>query len=108
MPLPPDNNLVERGVILFPSTATEYGSEAEVIQDIQQFIQRALPAIAVSPEEFQAWVQKVRQSPEKLDPDRYEELARQSVGHPVIYFSAVKPDLFEDIMRKYHPAPGTN
>jgi cytochrome o ubiquinol oxidase subunit 2 len=66
-------------------------------------------ANAVSPQEFQAWVQKIRQSKEKLDPDRYEQLARPSVGHPVIYFSAVKPELFEDIMRKYHPrTPGTN
>ena len=63
-------------------------------------------ANAVSPQEFQAWVQKIRQSKEKLDPDRYEQLARPSVGHPVIYFSAVKPELFEDIMRKYHPSFG--
>ena len=61
-------------------------------------------AQAVSPEEFQAWVDKVRQSPEKLDPDRYEQLARPSVGfHPVTYFSAVQPDLFEHIIRKFDP-----
>ncbi len=50
-------------------------------------------AQAVSREEFQAWVQKIRQSKELLDLDRYEQLARPSVGyHPVTYFSAVKPE----------------
>jgi cytochrome o ubiquinol oxidase subunit 2 len=69
-------------------------------------------ANAVSPEEFQAWVQQVRQSPEKLDLDRYKQLAKPSVGYyPVTYFSTVKPGLFEYIVRKYdptwRPTPGT-
>jgi cytochrome o ubiquinol oxidase subunit II len=65
-------------------------------------------AHAVSREEFQAWVQKIRQSPERLDLDRYEKLARPSVGHPVIYFSSVKPDLFVDILRQFSPTWGKN
>jgi cytochrome o ubiquinol oxidase subunit 2 len=61
-------------------------------------------AHAVSREEFQSWVQKVRQSPKKLDPDRYEKLAKPSAGyHPVTYFSAVEPGLFEYIIRKFDP-----
>jgi cytochrome o ubiquinol oxidase subunit II len=64
-------------------------------------------AHAVSPEEFQAWVQKVRQAPEKLDLERYEKLAKPSEGYyPVTYFSAVKPDLFLSIIRKYDPSWG--
>jgi len=64
-------------------------------------------ANAVSREEFQSWVQKIRQSPEKLDLDRYEKLAKPSLGyHPVTYFSSVKPDLFEYILSKYNPIPG--
>ena len=64
-------------------------------------------ANAVSQEEFQAWVEKIRQSPEKLDLDRYEQLAKPSVGyHPVTYFSAVKPELFEDILRRFDPTWG--
>ena len=66
-------------------------------------------AQAVSREEFQAWVQKVRQSPEKLDLDRYEQLAKPSLGYyPVTYFSAVQPDLFLYILRKYDPNWGKN
>ena len=66
-------------------------------------------AHAVSREEFQAWVQKVRQSKELLDLDRYEQLAQPSPGYyPVTYFSAVKPDLFLYILRKYDPDLGQN
>jgi cytochrome o ubiquinol oxidase subunit II len=61
-------------------------------------------ANAVSREEFQTWVQQIRQSPEKLDLERYERLANPSVGyHPETYFSAVNPDLFEYILRKSDP-----
>jgi cytochrome o ubiquinol oxidase subunit 2 len=63
-------------------------------------------ANAVSHEEFQSWVQKVKGSPEKLDLDQYEKLTKPSVGHPVTYFSSVKPDLFEYIVRKYNPTFG--
>ena len=64
-------------------------------------------ANAVSREEFESWVQKIRQSPEKLDLGRYERLAKPTVGyHPVTYFSSVKPDLFEYILRKFDPTWG--
>lgn len=66
-------------------------------------------ANAVSREEFQSWVRKVGQSPEKLDVDRYEKLANPSDGyHPVTYFSSVKPGLFEYIVRKADPTWGTS
>jgi cytochrome o ubiquinol oxidase subunit II len=64
-------------------------------------------ANVVSREEFQSWVHQIRQSPEKLDLDRYKQLAKPSVGyHPVTYFSSVKPDLFEYILRKFDPTWG--
>jgi cytochrome o ubiquinol oxidase subunit 2 len=60
-------------------------------------------AIATSREKFEAWVQKTRQSADKLDPQRYEELGKPSVGYPVMYFSSVTPGLFDHIIRKYLP-----
>ncbi len=45
-PLGLDNNIVTRGVILFPSVAEEYGSDEALIIEIQEFIHRYL---AVSP-----------------------------------------------------------
>jgi cytochrome o ubiquinol oxidase subunit 2 len=61
-------------------------------------------AIALSREEFEAWVQKAEQSPDTLDLARFEDLEKPSVGYPVTYFSSVKPDLFDSIIRKYVPA----
>ena len=66
-------------------------------------------ANAVSREEFESWVEKIRQSTEKLDLDRYRKLAKPSVGHhPVTYFASVKPNLFEYILRKFNPTMGEN
>jgi len=61
-------------------------------------------AHAVSPEKFQAWVKKVRESEDSLNHDRYEQLTRPNDGYfPVTYFSAVEPDLFLRILREYAP-----
>jgi cytochrome o ubiquinol oxidase subunit 2 len=61
-------------------------------------------AIALSREEFEAWVEKAKRSPDTLDLARFEDLEKPSVGYPVTYFSSVKPGLFDSIIRKYVPA----
>ncbi len=58
-------------------------------------------AIATSREEFDAWVQKVRQSPEVLDLTRYERLETPSEKDPVTLFSSVDPGLFDTILVKH-------
>ena len=60
-------------------------------------------AIATSPEQFKAWVQKARQSTNQLDLSRYEELKKPTSGYPVTYFSFVTPGLFDHIIREYLP-----
>jgi cytochrome o ubiquinol oxidase subunit II len=60
-------------------------------------------AIASSREDFEAWLEKVKHSPETLDLARYQELKKKSFGYPVTYFSSVKSDLFNHIMRTYKP-----
>jgi cytochrome o ubiquinol oxidase subunit 2 len=65
-------------------------------------------AIAVSREEFESWVQKVKQSPDRLDLARYEKLEKPSTGHPVTSFSRVKTDLFDYIISKYNEPVGIN
>jgi cytochrome o ubiquinol oxidase subunit II len=68
------------------------------------YVNMHFKAHAVSRAEFQAWVQRVRQSKELLDLDRYEQLAKPNDGYyPVTYFSSVKPDLFLYILRKFDP-----
>ena len=58
-------------------------------------------AIAVSEEQFNAWVQKVRQSPEKLSLVRFEELKKPSIDYPVSLFYWVKPGLFDHIIGRF-------
>lgn len=41
-PLPPSYNLVEKDVILFPSLATPYANEEEILKEIQTFIHKYL------------------------------------------------------------------
>jgi cytochrome o ubiquinol oxidase subunit 2 len=68
-------------------------------------------AIALPQEQFETWVQKIKQSPNELNLARFEDLEKPSVGYPVTYFSSVKPDLFDSVIRKYipgiNPDPGS-
>ena len=58
-------------------------------------------ATAASREQFEAWVQKARQSPDTLDQARYADLAKPSIGHPVTFYSSVAPGLFDRIIQSY-------
>ena len=59
-------------------------------------------ALATTPEQFQAWVQKVKASSERLDMDTYYAVAKPSEKNPVRYFSSADPALFNKIMAKYN------
>jgi cytochrome o ubiquinol oxidase subunit 2 len=61
-------------------------------------------AIATSPEEYEAWLEKIGTSTEKLDLDRYQNLVQPTSGYPVTYFSSVEQDLFKSIIGKYMPS----
>ena len=65
------------------------------------FADQHFQAIAASPEDFDAWVAKVKQSPDKLDAAAYRALAAPRRAHPVTYYSAVEPNLFDTIIAKY-------
>ena len=39
-PYSPENNLIKNEVVLLPSAPTEYGTEAELINEVQTFIHR--------------------------------------------------------------------
>jgi len=65
------------------------------------FSDQHFEAMATSPDEFNAWVAKVKQSPDKLDAAGYQALAVRSRGHPVTYYATVAPGLFDTIIAKY-------
>lgn len=58
-------------------------------------------AIATTAEEFHAWVEKVRQSPDILDADRFGQLRKPTTGSPIAFFSSVEPGLFKRIVSQY-------
>jgi cytochrome o ubiquinol oxidase subunit 2 len=65
------------------------------------FADQQFAAIAMSESDFDAWVARAAVSPDQLDAKAYSELAVPSIAAPVAYFSAVEPDLFVGIIRKY-------
>jgi cytochrome o ubiquinol oxidase subunit 2 len=58
--------------------------------------------LAKSPEEFNAWVSKVRASSDNLSMDRYHTVSAPSEKDPVRYFSTVDPKLFHNIIARYN------
>ena len=58
-------------------------------------------AHATSQGDFDAWVAKVKASPNRLGLDNYGELAKPSEKDPVKYFSAVEPVLYAAVLDKY-------
>lgn len=58
-------------------------------------------AIAMSQDDYDAWIAKVREEGRALDDQSYAELAEPSIAEPVAYYATVEPGLFERIVRKY-------
>ncbi|WP_159566029.1 ubiquinol oxidase subunit II [Budvicia diplopodorum] len=58
-------------------------------------------AIVTSQEDFDKWVEKVKQSPEQLQWEDYKQLAKPSENNKVEYFSTIKPGLYLEIINQY-------
>jgi cytochrome o ubiquinol oxidase subunit 2 len=54
-----------------------------------------------SPEEFDAWVAKVKQQSQQLDPQSYQALAKPSENNAVQYYSSVSEGMFNHIVMQY-------
>jgi cytochrome o ubiquinol oxidase subunit II len=65
------------------------------------FSDQFFEVLATSPADFDAWVAKARQAPDKLDAAAYAKLAEKSRLNPIAYYSAVEPRLFDSIIAKY-------
>jgi cytochrome o ubiquinol oxidase subunit II len=63
-------------------------------------------AIATSREKFDAWVQEIDRTAEKLDSSQYERLARPSIDHPVAHYRLARTDLFDAILNQFKTAAG--
>jgi cytochrome o ubiquinol oxidase subunit 2 len=65
------------------------------------FSDQHFEVLAMSPADFDAWVAKAKQSPDKLDAATYARLAEKSRRNPVATYSAIEPRLFDSIIAKY-------
>ncbi len=58
---------------------------------------------ATSEEEFNDWVETVRNSSQELDYKKYRELVKPTMDNPVTLFKLEQDDLFELILKQYTP-----
>ncbi|HWX10420.1 MAG TPA: ubiquinol oxidase subunit II [Trinickia sp.] len=86
---------------LLANQAGDYAGESANFSG-QGFSDMKFRAIATSPEQFKAWVAKVRASSTQLDMDRYHTISQPSEKQPVAYFSTVDPKLFHNIIARYN------
>ena len=57
---------------------------------------------AKTQEEFKAWVEQAKQSPDILNREKYDEISGQRImDYPITTFSSVEPNLFLDVMAPY-------
>ncbi|MEM5328667.1 ubiquinol oxidase subunit II [Paraburkholderia sp. JHI2823] len=64
--------------------------------------------LAMSQQDFDSWVQKVKASSIQLSMDKYATVAQPQEKAPVQYFSTVDPKLFNNIIAKYNNGHVTN
>lgn len=57
-------------------------------------------ARASSQKDFDQWVKKVKQSPEKLNKRTYNALAQPSENNPMKYYSSANPDIYKALLMK--------
>ncbi|MCB1488860.1 MAG: COX aromatic rich motif-containing protein, partial [Bauldia sp.] len=65
------------------------------------FADQHFEAVAMTADDFDAWVEKSKADGKALDAAAYADLAKPSSKVPVTYFSSVEPDLFRSIIEKY-------
>ncbi|KAF1017840.1 MAG: ubiquinol oxidase subunit II [Burkholderia sp.] len=58
--------------------------------------------LATGQADFDAWVQKVKAMPQRLDMTEYARVAKPSEKNPVRFFSTIDPHLFNNIVGKYN------
>ncbi|MHB0775722.1 ubiquinol oxidase subunit II [Halomonas sp. WWR20] len=96
-----DLNLIAEEAGVYPGRSTNYSGTG--------FSEMTFNALATSPEDFDAWVEKVRQASGSLTfTEGYQELAEPSIANPVEYYSQVSPELYQDIILSFRNSGSGN
>jgi cytochrome o ubiquinol oxidase subunit II len=86
---------------LMAHTPGDYpGSVAEINGD--GFAKMKFTARVSSREDFDAWVQSTRWSPEVLNAAEYDKLLKPSEGNPAAFYSEFEDGLYDKVLMKYH------
>lgn len=56
--------------------------------------------------DFKSWVLKAKRAETMLNTQSYQQLAKPSSDHPATLYSAVEPNLFDDVLKKYMAPAG--
>ena len=86
---------------LVANTAGNYMGESANFSG-RGFSDMRFRALAMSNDDYAAWVQKGKAASEQLDNSNYSKLAAPSEANPVEYFSHAEPGLFDQIVAKYN------
>ena len=85
---------------LVANTPGKYpGSSAEI--NGAGFAGMKFNAYATQSEDFDLWVQQVKQSPDTLDSAAYDKLLKPSVSNPAAFYSSYESDLYDKVVMKY-------
>jgi cytochrome o ubiquinol oxidase subunit II len=85
---------------LIADTAGDYpGSSAEI--NGPGFAGMKFTARASTDKDFDAWVQRVKQSKDVLDKATYDELVKPSENNPAVFYSAYDSSLYDKVIEKY-------
>ena len=85
---------------LMAEEAGDYpGSSAEI--NGAGFAGMKFTARASQPKDFDAWVQRVKQSSDVLDAASYKSLVQPSENNPAVFYSAYDNDLYDTVVTKY-------
>jgi len=85
---------------LMATKAGDYpGSSAEI--NGMGFAGMKFTARAGSAQNFDNWVQSVKQSPDSLDTTAYNKLLQPSENNPAAFYSSYEPNLYADVILKY-------
>lgn len=75
------------------------GGSAEI--NGEGFAGMKFTARASSRDDFNKWVDTVRQSPNVLDLVEYAKVLKPSENNPAAFYSSVQPDLYDNVLMKY-------
>ncbi len=90
---------------LIADTPGDYpGSSAEI--NGAGFSGMKFTARASSAQDFELWVQAVKQSPNVLDAATYERVLAPSENNPATFYSAFESDLYDKVILKYEGPSG--